>query len=119
MKAKKLKRLREKLKLKLSQVLNQVKYYDLKVKVYPQPDGIYNLRFDMAKPQGLITADATKIKVPHNPVIQMAFAMALRERGETGGQSAAEQFAIASTALSDAIAIDANRYPDETTFMAV
>ena len=92
---------------------------DLKVKVYPQPDGIYNLRFDMAKPQGLLTADATKIKVPYNPVVQMAFAMALRERGETGGQSAAEQFAIASTALSDAIAIDANRYPDETTFMVV
>ena len=92
---------------------------DLKVKVYPQPDGIYNLRFDMAKPQGIIEADATKIKVPNNPVVQMAFAMALRERGETGGQSAAEQFAIASTALSDAIAIDANRYPDETTFMVV
>ena len=92
---------------------------DLKIKVYPQPDGIYSLRFDLAKPQGLVTADATKIKVPYNPVVQMAFAMALRERGETGGQSAAEQFAVASTALSDAIAIDANRFPDETTFMVV
>ena len=92
---------------------------DLKVKVYPQPDGIYNLRFDVAKTQGLLEADATKINVPHNPIVQMAFAMALRERGETGGQSAAEQFAVASTALSDAIAIDANRYPDETTFMVV
>jgi hypothetical protein len=92
---------------------------DLKVKVYPQPDGIYSLRFDLAKPQGLVTGDATKIKVPYNPVVQMAFAMALRERGETGGQSAAEQFAVASTALSDAIAIDANRFPDETTFMVV
>ena len=92
---------------------------DLKIKVYPQPDGIYSLRFDLAKPQGLVTADATKIKVPYNPVVQMALAMALRERGETGGQSAAEQFAIASTVLSDAIAIDANRYPDETTFMVV
>ena len=92
---------------------------DLKVKVYPQPDGIYSLRFDLAKPQGLVTADATKIKVPYNPVVKMAFAMALRERGETGGQSAVEQFAVASTALSDAIAIDANRFPDETTFMVV
>ena len=92
---------------------------DLKIKVYPQPDGIYSLRFDLAKPQGLVTADATKIKVPYNPVVQMAFAMALRERGETGGQSAVEQFAVASTALSDAIAIDANRFPDETTFMVV
>ena len=92
---------------------------DLKVKVYPQPDGIYNLRFDLAKGQGVITEDSTKIKVPYNPVVQMAYAMALRERGETGGQSAAEQFAVASTALSDAIAMDANRFPDETTFMVV
>ena len=92
---------------------------DLKVKVYPRPDGVYSLRFDLARPQGIITADATKIKVPYNPVVQMAYAMALRERGETGGQSAAEQFAVASTALSDAIAIDANRFPDETTFMVV
>jgi hypothetical protein len=43
--------------------------------------------------------------------------MALRERGETGGQSAAEQFAVASTALSDAVAFDANKYPSEITFM--
>ena len=92
---------------------------DLKVKVYPQPDGVYSLRFDLTSPQGLLTADSTKIKVPYNPVVQMAYAMALRERGETGGQSAAEQFAVASTALSDAIAIDANRFPDETTFMVV
>ena len=91
---------------------------DLKVKVYPRPDGIYSLRFDLTLPQGTLS-DSTKIKVPYNPVIQMAFAMALRERGETGGQSALEQFAVASTALSDAIAIDANRYPEETTFMVV
>ena len=45
--------------------------------------------------------------------------MALRERGETGGQSAAEQFAVAQTALADAISIDANRYPEETTYMVV
>jgi hypothetical protein len=92
---------------------------DLTVKVYPQPTGIENLRFEAAIPQGVIEADATRIKVPSNPVVQMAYAMALRERGETGGQSAAEQFAVASTALSDAIAIDANRFPDETMFMVV
>jgi hypothetical protein len=92
---------------------------DLKVRVYPQPDAIYNLRFDIAAPQALLSADATKIKVPYHPVVQMAYAMALRERGETGGQSAAEQFAIASSALSDAIAVDANRYPEETTYRVV
>jgi len=92
---------------------------DLKVKVYPQPDAVYTLRFDIAAPQTLLTADATKIKVPYHPVVQMAYAMALRERGETGGQSAAEQFAIADTVLSDAIAFDANKYGEDTTYVAV
>jgi len=43
----------------------------------------------------------------------------LRERGETGGQSAAEQFGLANIALADAIQIDANKYPSEMTFWAV
>lgn len=92
---------------------------DLKVKVYPQPNAIFTIRVEAAIPQGLIEGDSVKVKVPHNPVVQLAYAMALRERGETGGQSAVEQFAVAQTALSDAIAIDANRFPDETMFMVV
>jgi len=52
-------------------------------------------------------------------VLQLALAMALRERGETGGQSAAEQFAIADATLSDAVAFDANKYAEDTTFVAV
>jgi hypothetical protein len=59
------------------------------------------------------------LKVPYNPVVQLAFAMALRERGETGGQSASEQFAVADTILSDAIAFDANKYQEDTTYVAV
>ena len=51
--------------------------------------------------------------------MQMAFGMALRERGETGGQSAAEQFGVANAALNDAIAIDANRYQDEMYYYRV
>lgn len=92
---------------------------DLKLKLFPQPEGIYTLKFEVASPQNLLSEDATQLKVPAHPVVQLALAMALRERGETGGQSAAEQFAVASTALSDAIAIDANRYPEETTYMVI
>ena len=89
---------------------------DLEVQVYPKPDAAYALRFDVVKPQTDLTTDSDSLLAPTNPVIQLAYAMALRERGETGGQSAAEQFAVASTALSDAIAFDANRYPSELTF---
>ena len=92
---------------------------DLKVKLYPQPDAVYSLRFDVVVPQADLSNDADVLSVPTNPVLQLAYAMALRERGETGGQSAAEQFAVASTALSDAIAFDANRYPTEMTFVVV
>ena len=58
---------------------------DITVQVYPQPDGIYELYFDSFVRQADLTADATRLKVPHNPVLQLALAMALRERGETGG----------------------------------
>lgn len=92
---------------------------DIQVDVYPKPDGVYALRFDMVTPQPKLSADATVIKCPSNPVLQLAYALALRERGETGGQSAAEQFGVAQIALTDAIAIDANKYPLEMTFMAV
>tara|TARA_R110000744_G_scaffold136799_3_gene246916 strand:- start:1772 stop:2419 length:648 start_codon:yes stop_codon:yes gene_type:complete len=92
---------------------------DIKIRLYPKPDSIQTLRFDIAAPQEDLSADATQIKAPHYPIIQLAYGMALRERGETGGQSAAEQFAVAQTALADAISIDANRYPEETTYMVV
>tara|TARA_B110000438_G_scaffold290467_1_gene326212 strand:- start:713 stop:1360 length:648 start_codon:yes stop_codon:yes gene_type:complete len=91
---------------------------DIQIDLYPKPDGIYALRFDLVTPQATLTADATSLKVPSNPVLQLAFGLALRERGETGGQSAAEQFGLASIALTDAIAIDANKYPLEMTYQA-
>lgn len=92
---------------------------DITVQVYPQPDGIYSLYFDAFVRQSVLTADATRLKVPYNPVLQLALAMSLRERGETGGQSAAEQFIIAEASLSDAIAFDANKYAEDTTYIAV
>lgn len=91
----------------------------LQVDLYPIPDAVYSLRFDMVIPQAALDADATFLKIPSNPVIQLAYALALRERGETGGQSAAEQFGVASIALADAIQLDANKYQNELTFVAV
>lgn len=92
---------------------------DITVQLYPQPDSIYTLYFDAFVRQPDLTEDATRLKVPHNPVVQLALGMALRERGETGGQSAAEQFALADSFLSDAIAFDANKYSEDTTYVAV
>ena len=88
----------------------------LKVKLNPVPDAIQAIRFDMIIPQVDLSADADILSIPSNPVLQLAFGMALRERGETGGMSAAEQFQVADSALSDAIAIDQNRYQNETYY---
>ena len=73
----------------------------------------------MVVPQADLSDDTTQLTIPSQPIIQLAFAMALRERGETGGISAQEQFAVAQRSLGDAIAIDANKYPEELVFYSV
>ncbi len=86
--------------------------------IFPIPDGVYNLRFNMVDRTQPFTADATVLNVPSAPVIQYAVALASRERGETGGTSAQELFAIADATLADAIAMDAARFPSETIWTA-
>lgn len=88
----------------------------LKVQLNPVPAVIQAMRFDMIIPQVDLSADTDFITIPANPVLQLAFGMALRERGETGGMSAAEQFKVADSSLGDAIAIDQNRYQNETYY---
>lgn len=89
------------------------------VEVYPIPDTSYTLLFNIIKDPADLVEDTDELLIPHQPIIQMAFAMALRERGETGGQSAAEQFVIAEMFLSDAIALDANRNPEQLIWKTV
>lgn len=87
---------------------------NLQVDVFPIPDGVYSLRFNMVDRTAPFTADATVLDVPSAPVIQYAVALASRERGETGGTSSQELFSIADSTLADAIAMDAARFPSET-----
>lgn len=89
---------------------------DTLVEVYPKPDGVYTLRFDVILRNNDLSADTDKLYIPHMPVMHMAIALLARERGETGGTSAPEYFAIADKYLSDAIALDATKHPDETTW---
>lgn len=86
------------------------------VDIYPIPDGVYNLRFNLVARTAPFTLNEDVLNVPSAPVIQYATALAARERGETGGTSAQELFAIADSTLSDAIALDAARFPSETVW---
>ena len=90
----------------------------LTVDVFPIPDGVYTLRFNMVDRTAPFTADASVLDVPSAPVIQYAVALASRERGETGGTSAQELYALADATLADAIAMDAARFPSETVWTA-
>jgi hypothetical protein len=92
---------------------------DTEVLVGPTPDGIYSLRFDVVKRQADLSANTDSLLVPSQPVIHYAVALLARERGETGGTSVAEYFSIADKYLSDAIAIDAAKHPEEMVFRTI
>ena len=63
-----------------------------------------------------LSANSDTLAIPAQPVIHMAVALLARERGETGGTSTPEYFSIADKYLSDAIALDAQKHPEETIF---
>ena len=92
---------------------------DTQILVNPKPDGVYSLRFDVVKRQAELTNNADNLLIPEKPVIHLAVALLARERGETGGTSTAEYFAIADKYLSDAIAIDAAKHPEEMIFRTI
>ena len=92
---------------------------DTQVLVSPRPNASQTLRFDVIKRQAELTANTDVLKVPSKPVIHMAVALLARERGETGGTSTAEYFTIADKYLSDAIAIDAAKHPEEMIFRTI
>ena len=66
-----------------------------------------------------LTEDTSQLIIPHMPVLHMALALAARERGETGGRSAGELLSFAQNYLSDAIALDAYKHPEEMVYRAV
>jgi len=63
--------------------------------------------------------DIDEILVPAEPVIFLAYAKALAERGEDGGMSSSEAYGLYQTSLADHISTEGNRYPDELNWNAV
>ena len=89
---------------------------DTNLVVYPKPDGVYTLEANVVLRGIELSLDADSTELPTLPIIQLAFAYALRERGETGGQSASEQLVIARNDLANAIALDAGNNAGELVF---
>jgi len=92
---------------------------DTKIDIYPIPNGVFTILFDVIIPQAALTSDSTSVKVLDYLVTQSAYARALIERGEDGGTSSSEAYALFRGMLSDAIATESTRYPEEQVFEAV
>lgn len=91
---------------------------DTKVSLYPIPNGVYTILFDVIVPQAKLTSDTTTVKVLDYLVTQSAYARALIERGEDGGTNSSEAYAMFRGMLSDAIAMESTR-SSEDTFEAI
>ena len=91
---------------------------DSKVELYPTPAGIYSLKFNLTVPQAVLSADATVITVPSEPVIAGAFARALVERGEDGGLTSGEAYGLFKSVLSDYISLEKERFNEYDVFVA-
>lgn len=91
---------------------------DTQVDLYPIPDGVYNLRFNIIKPQVPLAADADTLLIPSEPVIFNAVARAMGERGEDGGIASNEAFAMYKQSLNDAISLESGRYLEEGEWTA-
>lgn len=86
---------------------------DTQVDLYPVPDGAYTIRFNIIQPQDPLQFDSDKLLVPSEPVIFLAYAKALAERGEDGGMASSEAYQLYQQSLADHISIESNLFKEE------
>ena len=91
---------------------------DTQVDLYPIPNGVYQLRFNLIIPQLELTTDSTRVLVPSHLVAMLAYAKAIAERGEDGGNLSSEAYALYKSALANEVAIERNRYDEEMNWVA-
>lgn len=92
---------------------------DTQVDLYPIPDESYSLRFNVTQRNLALSVDSDSVVIPTRPIILLATAMAIEERGEDGGQQSVNAYASAKSALADEIAMDAARHPEDTIWYSV
>lgn len=70
------------------------------------PDQVYSIQVVVIDPQDDLTSDATELLVPHWPVVEGGYKLAIAERGEDGGVNFDFAQAQYQSALTDAIGND-------------
>ena len=92
---------------------------DTQVDLFPSPDRVYTVFFNLFVPQDKLVNNTDVMLVPSDPVVLLAFARALVERGEDQGMNSSEAYGMYKTVLADFIAIETSRYPEEQTWVGV
>ena len=92
---------------------------NISMRLDPVPDDVHTVEVLGWRTLPDLKEDSDLLRIPDQPVLYYALALAARERGEVGGQTATELFAMAQQYISDAIALDANLSPTEMTWAVV
>lgn len=92
---------------------------DSQVDLWPQPDAVYQIRFELIIPQTDLVNNSDNLIVPAHLVQLLAYAKAVGERGEDGGTSFGEIYQQYRLALADAVSIERNRYDDQVIWEGV
>jgi hypothetical protein len=91
---------------------------DTQVDIYPIPDGVYTLKFNLIKPQATLSAATDRLLVPSEPVIFYALSKAIIERGEDAGISSGEAYQFYQQSLADHISNESNLYPEDSIWVS-
>jgi hypothetical protein len=86
---------------------------DTLVDLYPKPDNTYTIYFNIIQRTADLTNNSDTLTIPSQPVLLLAYAKAVEERGEDAGMSSTSAYATAARVLNDAISQDAQRHSEE------
>jgi len=86
---------------------------DTIIEFYPKPDAVYEIRVNLVLRTEDLVNDNDDIYIPYRPVMHLAYAKAIEERGEDGGVMSSGAYVTAQRALADAVSLDAAKNPEE------
>lgn len=92
---------------------------DTRIQFYPEPDGAYDITVRAVVREDDLSSDADVTLLPSQPILMLAYAKAVEERGEDAGVSASSAYALAYKSLSDHVTLDAERHIDELIWKEV
>lgn len=92
---------------------------DTKVDFYPIPDATNYIDFTGIARTPAMTTNLEVLSIPVQPVLLLAWAKAIEERGEDGGMASSMAYAYAQRALADAVSMDVSKHESETVWATV